>query len=87
MPALVDSGFRRGTDIVNVLAMGAEAVSDGHIWSLGAFSQPGVERMLEILRAETPALMQQVGDLPHPRYCGMTRPGPCCRRNPSGYLG
>jgi hypothetical protein len=45
--------------------MGAEAVSDGHIWSLGAFGQPGAERALEILRVKTPAAMQQVGDLPH----------------------
>ena len=87
MPELVDSGFRRGTDIVKALAMGAEALCIGHIWSLGAFSQPGVERVLEILRVETPAVMQQVGDLPHPKYCGMTRPGPSCRRNQSGDLG
>jgi hypothetical protein len=41
-------------------------VSDGHIWSLGVFHQPGVERVLEILRVETPTVMQQVGDLHTP---------------------
>ena len=63
MPVLVDSGFRRGTDIVKALAMGAQAVCVGrpYLWGLGAFGQPGVERILEILRTETRAAMQQVG--------------------------
>jgi 4-hydroxymandelate oxidase len=63
MPVLVDSGFRRGTDIIKALAMGAQAVCVGrpYLWGLGAFGQPGVERVLEILRAETRAAMQQVG--------------------------
>ena len=63
MPVLVDSGFRRGTDIVKALAMGAQAVCFGrpYLWGLGAFGQPGIERVLEILRAETRAVMQQVG--------------------------
>jgi isopentenyl diphosphate isomerase/L-lactate dehydrogenase-like FMN-dependent dehydrogenase len=63
MPVLVDSGFRRGTDIVKALAMGAKAVCIGrpYLWGLGAFGQPGVERVLDILRAETRAALQQVG--------------------------
>jgi 4-hydroxymandelate oxidase len=63
MPVLVDSGFRRGTDIIKALAMGAKAVCVGrpYLWGLGAFGQPGVERVLEILRQETRAAMQQVG--------------------------
>jgi isopentenyl diphosphate isomerase/L-lactate dehydrogenase-like FMN-dependent dehydrogenase len=63
MPVLIDSGFRRGTDIVKALAIGAQAVCIGRpiLWGLGAFGQPGVERVLEILRAETRAAMQQVG--------------------------
>jgi 4-hydroxymandelate oxidase len=63
MPILVDSGFRRGTDIVKALAMGAQGVCIGrpYIWGLGAFGQPGVERVLELLRIETSAIMQQVG--------------------------
>src|SRR5665213_284648 len=46
MPILIDSGFRRGTDIVKALCMGATAVCVGrpYIWGLGAFGQPGVER-------------------------------------------
>jgi 4-hydroxymandelate oxidase len=63
MPILVDSGFRRGTDIVKALCMGATAVGVGrpYIWGLGAFGQPGVERVLELLRAELLGIMQQVG--------------------------
>jgi len=63
MPVLVDSGFRRGSDIVKALCMGATAVCVGrpYIWGLGAFGQPGVERVLELLRIELQAMMQQVG--------------------------
>ena len=63
MPILVDSGFRRGTDIVKALCMGATAVCVGrpYAWGLGAFGQPGVERVLELLRIELRAIMQQVG--------------------------
>src|SRR4051812_49257962 len=63
MPVLVDSGFRRGTDIAKALCLGAQAVCVGrpYIWGLGAFGQPGVERVLELLRIETYAIMQQLG--------------------------
>ena len=63
MPVLVDSGFRRGTDIVKALALGARAVCVGrpYLWGLGAFGQPGVERVLEILRTELRVAMQQLG--------------------------
>src|SRR6185312_250020 len=63
IPVLIDSGFRRGTDIVKALALGARAVGVGRpcLWGLGAFGQAGVERVLEILRAETRTAMQQIG--------------------------
>jgi len=63
IPILVDSGFRRGTDICKALCMGATAVGVGrpYIWGLGAFGQGGVERVLELLRAELMGIMQQVG--------------------------
>jgi len=63
MPVLVDSGFRRGSDIVKALAMGAKAVCIGrpYLWGLGAFGQAGVERVLGILRFETRIAMQQLG--------------------------
>ncbi len=63
IPVLVDSGFRRGTDIVKALALGARAVCIGrpYLWGLGAFGQAGVERVLELLHQETRAAMLQVG--------------------------
>jgi isopentenyl diphosphate isomerase/L-lactate dehydrogenase-like FMN-dependent dehydrogenase len=63
MPVLVDSGFRRGNDIVKALCLGATGVCVGrpYIWGLGAFGQPGVEQVLELLRAELRVAMQQVG--------------------------
>jgi len=63
IPILIDSGFRRGTDAVKALAMGATGVGVGrpYLWGLGAFGQPGVERVLELLRIETRAAMQQCG--------------------------
>ncbi len=63
LPVFIDSGFRRGTDIVKALAMGATGVAVGrpYIWGLGAFGQAGVERVLQLLRVELLAAMQQAG--------------------------
>ena len=63
IPVLVDGGFRRGTDIFKALALGARAVGIGrpYIWGLSAFGQPGVERVLDILRAELTLVMRQCG--------------------------
>ena len=59
----VDGGFRRGTDIFKALAVGAKAVGIGRpcMWGLATFGQPGVERTLEILRAELSLVMRQSG--------------------------
>ncbi len=63
MPVLIDSGFRRGTDVVKALAMGATGVAVGrpYLWGLGAFGEAGVTRVLELLRIELMAAMQQAG--------------------------
>jgi 4-hydroxymandelate oxidase len=63
MPVIIDSGFRRGTDVVKALAIGAQAVGIGrpYLWGLGAFGQEGVERVLDLVRTETRAAMQQCG--------------------------
>ena len=63
IPVLVDSGFRRGTDVVKALAIGAQAVCVGrpYLWGLGAFGQDGVAAVLDILRSETKVAMQQCG--------------------------
>jgi len=63
MLVLVDGGFRRGTDIAKAMAMGANAVGVGrpYLWGLGAFGQPGVEKVLDILRTEFRVAMMQCG--------------------------
>jgi isopentenyl diphosphate isomerase/L-lactate dehydrogenase-like FMN-dependent dehydrogenase len=63
IPVLVDGGFRRGTDIYKALALGARAVGVGrpYIFGLTAFGQEGVERVLDMLRAELQRTMQQCG--------------------------
>jgi len=63
IPIIFDSGIRRGTDVFKALAMGANAVMIGraYLWGLAAFGQPGVERVLELLRAELSLTMSQMG--------------------------
>ncbi len=54
IPVLVDGGFRRGTDILKALALGAAAVGIArpYLWGLTCFGQSGVSRVLELLRTE-----------------------------------
>jgi isopentenyl diphosphate isomerase/L-lactate dehydrogenase-like FMN-dependent dehydrogenase len=63
IPVIVDGGFRRGTDIFKALALGAQAICIGrpYIWGLAAFGQSGVERVLDLLRAELQLVMKQAG--------------------------
>jgi isopentenyl diphosphate isomerase/L-lactate dehydrogenase-like FMN-dependent dehydrogenase len=51
---LMDSGIRRGTDVVKALALGAQAVLAGRapLWGLAVDGSNGVERVLELLREE-----------------------------------
>ena len=60
---MIDSGFRRGSDIFKALALGADAVGIGrpYVWGLAAFGQEGVERVLDILRTELEVTMRSVG--------------------------
>jgi 4-hydroxymandelate oxidase len=53
-PVMIDSGFRRGSDVFKALALGADAVSLGRAtrWGLGAYGADGVRRLLEIIQAE-----------------------------------
>jgi isopentenyl diphosphate isomerase/L-lactate dehydrogenase-like FMN-dependent dehydrogenase len=54
VPVFLDGGVRRGTDLFKALALGASAIGMGRpvLWGLGAFGQPGVERVLEIVDRE-----------------------------------
>jgi 4-hydroxymandelate oxidase len=63
IPVFVDGGVRRGTDVFKALALGAKAVGIGRpfLWGLGAFGQPGVDRVLEILQGELKLVMGNCG--------------------------
>ena len=59
----VDSGIRRGSDIVKALALGADACSIGraYLYGLAASGSPGVSRVIEILGDELRRTMTLVG--------------------------
>jgi len=63
IPVMIDSGFRRGTDVFTALALGAAAVCVGrpYLWGLASFGQAGVEAVLTILRTELETAMRQMG--------------------------
>jgi 4-hydroxymandelate oxidase len=63
IPILVDSGFRRGTDVFKALALGASAVCIGrpYLWGLAAFGQEGVEAVLALMRRELETIMIEMG--------------------------
>jgi (S)-mandelate dehydrogenase len=63
MTIIVDSGFRRGTDIVKALALGAHAVGIGRaaLYGLIAAGEPGVDRALQLLTSEMDRVMGQLG--------------------------
>jgi isopentenyl diphosphate isomerase/L-lactate dehydrogenase-like FMN-dependent dehydrogenase len=63
IPVLVDSGFRRGSDLVKAIALGANAVLLGRAprWGLGAFGPAGVQRLLEIIQTEFREAMAKTG--------------------------
>ena len=48
----LDGGIRRGSDVVKAIALGARAclIGRAYVWGLAAAGQPGVERVLDILR-------------------------------------
>jgi isopentenyl diphosphate isomerase/L-lactate dehydrogenase-like FMN-dependent dehydrogenase len=60
---LLDSGVRRGSDVVKALALGADAVLAGRapLYGLAAAGEAGVARALELLRAETARTMAMLG--------------------------
>lgn len=63
VPVWLDSGVRRGTDILKALALGASAVGIGKpmFFSLAVGGQEGVSCMLELLRTELEAAMAICG--------------------------
>lgn len=60
---IVDGGFRRGTDVIKAIALGANAVMTGRatLYGLAANGERGVDRALEILTTEMDRVMGQLG--------------------------
>lgn len=60
---LVDSGIRRGSDIVKAICLGARAVLCGraYVYGLAAGGEAGVTRALEILRADVERSLKLLG--------------------------
>jgi isopentenyl diphosphate isomerase/L-lactate dehydrogenase-like FMN-dependent dehydrogenase len=59
----VDGGFRRGSEILKALSLGARGVFIGrpYLWGLAAGGEAGVKRVLDILRAELSLAMALAG--------------------------
>ena len=63
IPVMLDSGVRRGTDVLMALALGAKAVFIGrpYVYGLAAGGAKGVERVISILRDELERAMALTG--------------------------
>ena len=63
MQIIVDSGFRRGTDILKALALGASGVMIGrpYLYGLAAGGEQGAIRAIEILKEELTRNMRLLG--------------------------
>ncbi|MGO9262929.1 MAG: alpha-hydroxy-acid oxidizing protein [Bryobacteraceae bacterium] len=62
-PILIDGSFRRGSDILKALALGARAVLLGRpvLWALAAYGSAGVQAILEMLQTELARDMAMCG--------------------------
>jgi 4-hydroxymandelate oxidase len=63
IPVMLDSGIRRGTDVLMALALGVKAVFIGrpYVYGLAAGGAKGVERVISILRDELERAMALTG--------------------------
>jgi len=62
-PILVDSGFRRGADVVKALCLGADAVLLGRatLYGLAARGQAGADDVLRLLKEDIDRTLAQIG--------------------------
>lgn len=62
-PILVDSGFRRGSDIVKALCLGAKMVLLGRatLYGLAARGQSGVDDVIRLLKEDVDRTLAQIG--------------------------
>jgi 4-hydroxymandelate oxidase len=53
-PILIDGSFRRGSDVLKALALGAQAVllARPAVWGLAAYGADGVQKVVELLQTE-----------------------------------
>jgi 4-hydroxymandelate oxidase len=60
---LVDGSFRRGSDVLKALALGAQAVLLGRppLWGLAAYGADGVQKLVELLQTELAQDMAMCG--------------------------
>jgi len=60
---LVDGGFRRGEDVIKAIALGARAAMIGRAWAYGlaAAGEPGVDRVLKLIRDDIDRTMRLLG--------------------------
>jgi isopentenyl diphosphate isomerase/L-lactate dehydrogenase-like FMN-dependent dehydrogenase len=63
VPIIVDSGFRRGTDAIKALALGATLVAYGRtpLWGLACGGANGVQKVLQLLNEELRINMKLAG--------------------------
>ncbi len=62
-PILIDGGFRRGSDVLKAIALGARAVvvTRPVLWGLAAYGAPGVQQAIELLQSEMARAMAMCG--------------------------
>lgn len=72
IPLLLDSGIRRGADIVRAKALGASFVLAGRAFAYGAApgGEPGCRRAFDLLEAELSGVLGQIG---RPRFDAVDR--------------
>jgi 4-hydroxymandelate oxidase len=63
IPILVDGGFRRGSDVLMALALGARAIMIGRpaLWGLAAYGAEGVQKVIELMQTELARDMAMCG--------------------------